>query len=54
MWKLPLFGVGDPEEVLAEIDACLVASPGCWIKVVGYDPKHGGLGTAFLVAQPAD
>lgn len=54
MWKLPLFGVGDPEEVLAEIDACAAAQPGCWIRVVGYDPAHGALGTAFLVVLPEE
>ncbi len=52
MWKLPLFGVADPKAVAAEIDACAAEHPGAWVRLVGYDPAHGGLGTAFIVVRP--
>ncbi len=52
MWKLPLFGAKEPGAVLAEVDACARAHPGSLIRVVGYDPAHGGIGTAFVVARP--
>lgn len=54
MWKLPLFGVTDPSAIAAEIDACAAEHPGWWIRLVGYDPAHGGLGTAFIVVRPDD
>ncbi len=52
MWKLPLFGVTDPRVVVGEVDACAAEHPGAWVRLVGYDPAHGGLGTAFVVVQP--
>jgi ribulose-bisphosphate carboxylase small chain len=48
MWKLPLFGVQEPDVVLAELDACRAANPAHLVRVLGYDPKRQTLGLAFV------
>ncbi len=52
MWKLPLFGVEKPKDVLAEIEACKAQNPGCYIKVVGYDSIRQGQVLSFVVHHP--
>lgn len=37
MWKLPMFGCTDPNQVLGEIDACKRAFPECYIRLVAFD-----------------
>merc|ERR1719163_2622302 len=37
MWKLPMYGCTNPEEVLSEIRACTSAFPDCFIRVAGFD-----------------
>ena len=37
MWKLPMYGCTNPEEVLAEIRSCTRAFPECFIRVAGFD-----------------
>merc|ERR1712130_429223 len=37
MWKLPLFGCSDPQEVITEIEECQKEYPGCRVRVVGFD-----------------
>jgi len=37
MWKLPMFGCTNPNEVLGEIDACKRAFPECYIRLVAFD-----------------
>lgn len=48
MWKLPMFGVQEPDAVLAELDACHAAHPAHRIRVLGYDPKRQTQGLAFV------
>ena len=48
MWKLPLFGVRDPDAVLAELDACRAANPAHLVRVLGYDPVRQTQGLAFV------
>lgn len=51
MWKLPLFGVVSAEQVLAEVDACAGEHPDAWVRLLGFDPARGGVGTAFVVVR---
>merc|ERR1711904_227462 len=37
MWKLPLFGCSDPQEVITEIEECQKEYPGSRVRVVGFD-----------------
>merc|ERR1712151_1156718 len=37
MWKLPMFGCSDPQQVLNEIEECQKEYPGCRVRVVGFD-----------------
>jgi len=49
MWKLPLFGEGSVDRVLAEAEACRKANPGHVVRVIGYDNLRQTLGAAFAV-----
>ena len=37
MWKLPMFGCNDSDEVLKEIAECKKEYPDCRIKVIAFD-----------------
>lgn len=52
LWKLPLFGAKGAEEVLAEIEACKAANPGCYVKLNGYDSNRQGQVVSFVVYRP--
>ncbi len=52
MWKLPLFGTRDPDEVLAELDACRAAYPDHFIRLIGYDDYVQSQGHSFVVYRP--
>jgi len=52
LWKLPFFDVGDPEPVLAELEACRRANPGAYVRVSGYDPVRQGQVASFVVHRP--
>ena len=49
MWKLPLFGVADPEVVLAELSACHHANPGHFVRLIGYDNHRQTQGFSLVV-----
>jgi ribulose-bisphosphate carboxylase small chain len=49
MWKLPLFGEGDNNRVMAELTACRNANPGHHIRLVGYDSKRQTQGLSLVV-----
>jgi ribulose-bisphosphate carboxylase small chain len=49
MWKLPLFGVADPEVVLAELSACHHANPGHFVRLIGYDNRRQTQGFSLVV-----
>jgi ribulose-bisphosphate carboxylase small chain len=51
-WKLPLFNAKTASEVLAEIDQCREANPGCYIKITGYDNRRQGQVLSFVVHRP--
>ena len=52
MWKLPLFEARAAEDVLAEIEACKVASPRSYIKLIGYDRRQQTQAVSFVVHRP--
>ncbi|MEA3405432.1 MAG: ribulose bisphosphate carboxylase small subunit [Pseudomonadota bacterium] len=52
MWKLPFFGMRDPNEVLAEIDQCRSTYPNHIIRIVGYDNYTQCQGHNFVVYRP--
>ncbi|HZD70844.1 MAG TPA: ribulose bisphosphate carboxylase small subunit [Actinomycetes bacterium] len=54
MWKLPLFEVRTSQEVLAEMQACVDAHPGSFVKLNGYDPRRQAQVASFVVRRPAD
>jgi ribulose-bisphosphate carboxylase small chain len=53
LWKLPLFDVRDPGDVLAELDACVQANPGHLVRLVAYDRRRQTQGLSFVVHQGA-
>merc|ERR1712054_408373 len=52
MWKLPMFGCTDPNQVLAEIAACKSAFPGAYIRVCGFCAIKQCQMTSMLVHRP--
>ncbi len=52
MWKLPLFGVRDPNEVLAEIEECRRTYPGHLVRLIGYDNYTQCQGASLVVNRP--
>ena len=55
MWKLPMFDLEQPAELLNEVNACRRAFPERYIRVNGYDRSYGRQTTAlsFIVNRPA-
>ncbi len=49
MWKLPLFGEGDVDAVLAEAEACRDANPGNHVRLIGYDSDRQTQGACMVV-----
>jgi ribulose-bisphosphate carboxylase small chain len=52
MWKLPLFEARTVGDVLTEIDACAVAHPDSFIKLIGYDRRRQTQAVSLVVRQP--
>ncbi len=52
MWKLPLFGVTDVDEVLRELKACREAHPDCLVRLMGYDNLRQTQGLTLVVYRP--
>ncbi|MBN2647917.1 MAG: ribulose bisphosphate carboxylase small subunit [Thiotrichales bacterium] len=52
MWKLPFFGLRDPNAVLAEVEECRRQYPDHLIRVVGYDNYTQCKGHEFVVYRP--
>lgn len=51
-WKLPMFGIKSPDQVLAEIQACQAAHPNSYMRLTAYDRQRQGQVMAFVVKQP--
>jgi ribulose-bisphosphate carboxylase small chain len=52
MWKLPMFGCSDPNQVLAEVDACKRAFPDSYVRLVAFDNIAQCQTISFLVNRP--
>jgi len=52
MWKLPFFGLRDPDAVLREVEECRAKYPDHIIRVVGYDNYTQCKGHEFVVYKP--
>jgi len=54
MWKLPMFGCTDGQQVLREVQNCRRAFPDAYIRLVGFDAVRQVQVTGFLVHRPAN
>ena len=52
MWKLPMFGCTDPNQVLNEIQKCTSAFPGCFVRIAGFDSDKQVQQASFIVHRP--
>ncbi|MFB6261436.1 MAG: ribulose bisphosphate carboxylase small subunit, partial [Thiohalorhabdaceae bacterium] len=51
MWKLPMFGVQNLDEVLEELDACRRAYPDHHVRLVGFDDYTQTLGHSLVIYE---
>ena len=49
MWKLPMFGETDVDQILAEAEACHQAHPNNHVRLVGYDNFKQSKGAEMVV-----
>lgn len=54
LWKLPLFGVRDPDVVLEALADCRAANPDAYVRVNGYDPVRQGQVVSFVPYPPGE
>jgi len=52
MWKLPFFGMDNPDELLEEVETCRRSYPDHIIRVIGYDNYTQCQGHNFVVYAP--
>ena len=52
MWKLPMYGCTNPEEVIAEIKMCTKVFPDCFVRVAGFDNIKQVQCASFLAHRP--
>jgi ribulose-bisphosphate carboxylase small chain len=53
MWKLPMFGCSDANQVLMEINECRRAYPQCYIRLAAFDSVKQVQVVSFVVHQPS-
>ncbi len=51
MWKLPMFGETDVDNILAEADACHKENPGHHVRLIGYDPYRQTQGASMVIIR---
>ncbi len=49
MWKLPLFGETDVDEILKEVDACHAAHPNNHVRLLGFDNFSQSAGASMVI-----
>ena len=54
MWKLPMYGCTNPEEVLQEVRSCTRSFPECFIRVAGFDNIKQVQCSSFLAHRPTN
>ena len=52
MWKLPMFGCTDGDQVLKEVAACKKDYPDHYIRVVGFNAERQVQMASFIVHKP--
>jgi len=52
LWKLPMFGCTDSNQVLNEVSACVRAFPGSFVRVAGFDNIKQVQCASFIVHRP--
>ncbi len=52
MWKLPIFGAKNVQEVMAEVNACRNEYRDCFIRIVGFDNIKQCQVLSFIVHKP--
>jgi ribulose-bisphosphate carboxylase small chain len=52
MWKLPMFGCADPNQVLSEVQACKRAFNNSYVRLVAFDNIAQCQTISFLVHRP--
>ena len=53
MWKLPMYGCTNPDEVIVEIKEATKKFPDCYIRVAGFDNIKQVQCASFLVHRPS-
>merc|ERR1712151_1192275 len=51
LYKLPMFGCTDPNEVIREIDACKREFPNAKVRVIAFDSKRQVQTAGFIVRK---
>merc|ERR1712216_396227 len=51
MYKLPMFGCTDPNDVVREIEACTREFPNAKVRVIGFDPVRQVQTVSFIVRK---
>lgn len=49
MWKLPMFGETDVDEILKEVEACHAAHPDNHVRLLGFDNFAQSAGSAMVI-----
>jgi len=49
MWKLPMFGETNVDNILAEVEACHKAHPDNHVRLLGFDNYAQSAGTAMVI-----
>jgi ribulose-bisphosphate carboxylase small chain len=52
MWKLPMFGCTDADQVLREVNNCTKAFPKCYVRLIAFDNIKQVQMVSFLVQRP--
>ncbi|XRB11049.1 ribulose bisphosphate carboxylase small chain [Pseudoscourfieldia marina] len=52
MYKLPMYGCNDPNQVLEEIFSCKAENPGCFIRLLGFDNVRQVQCAGLIIVRP--
>eukprot|EP00793_Prasinoderma_coloniale_P006048 PRCOL_00004522-RA len=53
MWKLPMYGCTNPNQVLEEVRQCKSEYPHAYVRVIGFDSVRQVQCLSFIVQKPA-
>lgn len=52
MYKLPMYGCTNPEQVLQEINNCKRENPGCFVRLLGFDNVRQVQCAGLIIVRP--